>query len=96
MDRVTNNGTDMVRLHQFILGAYYLAIEECMYLGCKFLANILKTNTREQIKSLYGINRDFTPEEEARARADPAWVEDPSLPEPVNNNNNNNQPQKVQ
>lgn len=67
----------MEPLFKLILGANYLAVIPLLHLGCKKVASILKTNTTEDIKKMFGVTRDFTPEEEKAARDDPAWVANP-------------------
>jgi S-phase kinase-associated protein 1 len=77
-------------LFAVILGANYLGVTPLLHLGCKKVAHMLKNKTKEEIKTLFNITRDFTPEEELAARKDPAWVEDPTLPSGYGANHDNN------
>lgn len=68
----------MEPLFKLILGANYLAVVPLLHLGCKKVASVLKTTSTDKIKEMFGVTRDFTPEEEKAARDDPAWVSNPT------------------
>ena len=40
------------------------------------VANMIKGKTPEEIRKTFNIRNDFTPEEEAKVRADNPWLED--------------------
>ena len=60
---------------EIMLAADYLDIKKLRGLCCKTVANILKGKTVEQIREMYGIENDFTPEEEEEIRKQTAWCE---------------------
>jgi len=66
-------------LFKLLLAANYLAVVPLLHLGCKQSASILKNENMQTIKEMFGITKDFTLEEEERARKDPAWIDTPSL-----------------
>ncbi|GAV07999.1 hypothetical protein RvY_17765 [Ramazzottius varieornatus] len=66
---------DQSSLFEIMLAADYLDIKKLRGLCCKTVANILKGKTVEQIREMYGIENDFTPEEEEEIRKQTAWCE---------------------
>ena len=73
---------DLPQPHLFdlILGANYMAVTPLLHLGCKKVAHMLKNKSKDEIRQIFNVTRIFTSEEEAEAKKDPAWVDDPSLP----------------
>lgn len=63
-------------LFDIILGANYLDIKSLLELACAKVASTLKGKTVEEIRKMYGIVNDFTPEEEAQIREENRWAED--------------------
>ncbi|CAE6359533.1 unnamed protein product [Rhizoctonia solani] len=55
---------DQEMLFELILAANYLDIPSLLNVGCKTVANIIKGKTGEEIRKLFNIVNDFTPEEE--------------------------------
>jgi len=67
---------DQEMLFEIILAANYLDIKPLLDLGCKTVANIIKGKSPEEIRKIFNIVNDFTPEEEAQIKKENEWAED--------------------
>jgi len=67
---------DQEMLFEIILAANYLDIKPLLDVGCKTVANMIKGKTPEQIRNLFNIQNDFTPEEEEQIKKENEWAED--------------------
>ena len=66
---------DQETIFHIVLAANYLDIKALLDLGCKTIANMIKGKTPEKIREIFGLENDFTPEEEEKIRQENAWAE---------------------
>ncbi|KAJ1436305.1 S-phase kinase-associated protein 1-like [Sesbania bispinosa] len=55
---------DQDTLYKLIMAAQYLKIEDLLDLGCQTVANMIKGKSPDNIREMFNIKNDFTPEEE--------------------------------
>jgi S-phase kinase-associated protein 1 len=67
---------DQATLFELILAANYLDIKPLLDLTCKIVANMIKGKTPEEIRKMFNIKNEFTPEEEERVRKENEWAEE--------------------
>jgi len=63
-------------LIEVIMAANFLNIKDLLDLTCACVASMIKGKTPEQIRSLFNIENDFTPEEEEKIREENRWCEE--------------------
>jgi S-phase kinase-associated protein 1 len=77
--------TDLVKNHDekqhetlidVIMAANFLNIKDLLDLTCACVASMIKGKTPEQIRALFNIENDFTPEEEEKIREENRWCEE--------------------
>ncbi|CAE7879968.1 sconC, partial [Symbiodinium sp. KB8] len=52
-----------------------LSVHPMTLLVCGKIATLIKAMSMEEYKEAFRLEKDFTPEEEAKIRADNAWAE---------------------
>lgn len=62
-------------LYDLALAANYLNIVPLLYLVCESIANTIKGKTTEEIRIMFNVVNDFTPEEEEQLRKDTEWCD---------------------
>lgn len=67
---------DQGTLFEIILAANYLDIKGLLDVSCKTVANMIKGKTPEEIRKMFNIKNDFTPEEEEQVRKENEWLAD--------------------
>jgi S-phase kinase-associated protein 1 len=63
-------------LIDLIVAANFLDIESLVNLGCAKIATFIKGKSVEEIRDIFGIQNDFTPQEEAQLREENRWAEE--------------------
>ena len=79
VDQWDVNFIDMEKIDDLIdltVAANFLDIKGLLNLGCAKIATLIKQRTVEEIRDLFGIENDFTPEEEAQLREENRWAEE--------------------
>lgn len=56
-----------------IMAANFMNIKDLLELGCAKIASMIRGKTPEQIRKLFNIENDFTPEEEEKIREENRW-----------------------
>jgi len=54
--------------------ANYLDIKDLLDLTCKYVADTMKGKSPEEIRAIFHIVNDYTPEEEQEIRRDLSWA----------------------
>ena len=67
---------NMDDLIDLVVASNFLDIEGLLNLGCAKVASLIKGKSVEEIRDLFGIENDFTPEEEAQIREENKWAEE--------------------
>lgn len=67
---------DQDTLFSLILASNYLDIKPLLDLTCQTVANSIKGKTPEQVRQIFNIKNDFTPEEEEQVRRENEWCEE--------------------
>lgn len=63
-------------LFEIILAANYLDVAKLLDLSCKAVAEMIKGKTPEEIRVIFNIKNDFSPEEEEEIKRENSWIED--------------------
>lgn len=63
-------------LFELILAANYLDIQPLLDLTCATMATRIKGKTPEEIRQIFNIANDFTPEDDAAFHDEKNWYED--------------------
>ena len=67
---------DQSLLIELIMAANYLNIKDLLDLTCAKVASMIKGKSPEQIREMFGIENDFSPEEEIKIREENRWCEE--------------------
>ncbi|KAL5699635.1 SKP1-like protein 1A [Ranunculus cassubicifolius] len=65
---------DQAVLFDLILAANYLNIKSLLDLTCQTVVDMIKGKQPEEIRKIFKIENDFTPEEEAEVRKENQWA----------------------
>jgi S-phase kinase-associated protein 1 len=67
---------DQCMLFDLILAANYLNIRTLLELTCQTVANMIKGKSTEEMREMFNIKNDFTPEEEEEVKRENQWAFD--------------------
>jgi S-phase kinase-associated protein 1 len=70
------NVEDNGLLFDMICGANYLDIKELIEVGAKYICDLIKGKTCQEVTDILNIQNDFTPEEEVAIREQNKWIKD--------------------
>ncbi|KAF8374131.1 hypothetical protein PRIPAC_80560 [Pristionchus pacificus] len=70
------NAVEYSTLFDLVQAANYLDIKKLLDVTCKTVANMMKGKTTEVLRQQFGIESDFSPEEEEQIKRENAWCED--------------------
>lgn len=65
---------DMETIFSLILAANYLNVQGLIGLTAQNVADYIKDKTPEEVREIFNIENDFTPEEEAEVRKENEWA----------------------
>ncbi|KAL9231849.1 hypothetical protein vseg_007018 [Gypsophila vaccaria] len=65
---------DQDTLFDLILAANYLDIKKLLDLTCQTVTDMMKGKTPEEIRKIFHIKNDYTPEEEEEVRRENQWA----------------------
>ena len=64
------------KLFELIIAASTLDVQELFELGCKYIAELIKGKSVDELRKTFGIVNDFTKEEEEEIRQKNKWMDD--------------------
>jgi len=67
---------DKPMLFELVLAANYLDIKDLLDVTCLSIASMLKGKSPEEIRKVFNIKNDFTPEEEEQVKKENEWCEE--------------------
>ncbi|XP_057949693.1 SKP1-like protein 1B [Malania oleifera] len=65
---------DQNALYDLIMAANYLDVKGLLELTCRAVADMIKGKKPEEIRKIFNIEKDFTPEEEEEVRQENQWA----------------------
>ncbi|KAL2895305.1 SKP1-like protein 14 [Bienertia sinuspersici] len=65
---------DYATLNSLTMAADYMVTKSLLNLCCQFIADSIKDLTVQQIRQIFDIKNDFTPQEEADIKNENAWA----------------------
>lgn len=67
---------DQEMLYEIITAANYLNIRPLLDSGCKVVAEMIRNKSPQELRKIFNIVNDFTPEEELALKKENEWAED--------------------
>jgi len=69
---------EQVLLFELVTAANFMDIKPLLDLTCLAVAILIKGKKASELRTMFNISNDFSPEEEAQVREENKWVEHPS------------------
>lgn len=69
---------DQVLLFELVTAANFMDIKPLLDLTCFAVAVMIKGRSADEIRRIFNISSDFTPEEQAQVREENRWCENPA------------------
>jgi len=69
-------GSDHDEIFSILIATNFLNVQPLLDAACKTVANMITGRTPEEIRKMFDIPNDFTPEEEDKCRQEFAWLQD--------------------
>lgn len=63
-------------LFNLILASNYVEFQELLDVTCQVVAEMIKGKTVEEIRKVFGVENDFTPEEYEQVKKENEWIEE--------------------
>ncbi len=73
-DKKFLNANYKTAIFQILAVANYMNIRHLLDLCCKTVANMMKGKSAEEMREMFGIVNDFTPEEETQIKKENEWA----------------------
>ncbi|XP_031637676.1 S-phase kinase-associated protein 1-like [Contarinia nasturtii] len=67
---------DQDQLFELIMAANFLQIKELLYVSSKTVANMMKGKSPEEIRLIFGIESELSPEEEKKVQQENEWCKE--------------------
>jgi len=64
------------QIYETLQACNYLDLKPLLEICCKTICNWMKGKSVEEVRTMFGIESDYTPEEEEKMKKDNAWAED--------------------
>ncbi|KAI9070770.1 hypothetical protein K1719_019451 [Acacia pycnantha] len=61
-------------IFDIILAANYMEIKSLLDFSCQIVSDMIKNKMPEEVRSIFNLTNDFTPDEEAQIRKENAWA----------------------
>lgn len=73
-DSIDSSGELVLYQIEILMAANYLNVESLQELMCMAVAKALDGRSLEDVREIFGVENDYTPEEEAELRKEYSWV----------------------
>jgi len=74
---------EQVLLFELVTAANFMDIKPLLDLTCLAVSVMIKGKSAEELRRIFNLSNEFTPEEEAQVKEENKWAEQPSNPPPA-------------